>query len=136
MLASYLVIGINIPFQLNKDWFPPWEASQKRADIKKLFYEICESQLQKDSSTASDDYTSSQLSSDTNGQEAEYEFSSQNLRPQGLFSPVGNQPQLSTTPPVYHGGDQLRQEPAWLNRSITKLVEVIISFYLNLQYCL
>lgn len=75
------MITVDLFYQLNRNWFPPWEASRKRADIKKLIYEICGSNLRKDSSADSDEYPSSQLWLDKNGQETGNVFSSQNLRP-------------------------------------------------------
>ncbi|KAI9177406.1 hypothetical protein LWI28_014836 [Acer negundo] len=55
---------------LNRNWFLPVEASLKRAHIKKLIYEICESHSHKDSSADCDEYSSSQLLPDKNGQDS------------------------------------------------------------------
>ncbi|KAK0590747.1 hypothetical protein LWI29_031205 [Acer saccharum] len=59
---------------LNRNWFLPMEASLKRAHIKKLIYEICESHSHEDSSADCDEYSSSQLLPDKNGQDSSTEI--------------------------------------------------------------
>ncbi|KAL5855045.1 hypothetical protein ACOSQ4_004847 [Xanthoceras sorbifolium] len=66
---------------LNRNWFLPLEASVKRAHIKKLLYQICESHSHKDSSADCDGYPSFQLLPDKNGQETGYMFCRQSWRP-------------------------------------------------------
>ncbi|KAK3185160.1 hypothetical protein Dsin_032446 [Dipteronia sinensis] len=61
---------------LNRNWFLPMEASLKRALIKKLIYEICESHSHKDSSVDCDEYSSSQLLPDKNEQDSSTEICS------------------------------------------------------------
>ena len=50
-------------FQLNKDWFPPAEASFKRAHIKKLICEVVEDNSEKATPAPCDDdkYPSAEL---------------------------------------------------------------------------
>ncbi|KAJ4716792.1 Ubiquitin-like-specific protease 2B [Melia azedarach] len=60
-----------VPLQLNWNWFPPAEASMKRARIKKLIYEIYEDPSHKEdpSTDCIDEHPLSQSRTDKNGKE-------------------------------------------------------------------